>query len=110
MNIFKGLTDSELRMVAAIGKRQLVRDGDNLTSAGTRAADLYTIFEGRLKVLTQSGGGDTEDSATRVAGPRETVPLAAISVAQAFEERYRHTLDSLAESLKTVLKLPPNTE
>lgn len=74
-DVFEGLTDHELRLVASVGRRRAVTAGERLAHAGSRGADIYTIFSGELRLLTRRG--ETE-SAVRVAGPRETVPLAAL--------------------------------
>lgn len=74
-DVFEGLTDHELRLVASIGQRRRVSAGERLAHAGSRGADVYTIFEGQLRLLS----GKADDEATvRFAGVNETVPLAAI--------------------------------
>lgn len=74
-DVFEGLTDHELRLIASIGERRNVRSGERLAHAGSRGVDVFTIFDGQLRLLTRRAD---EEATVRVAGVNETVPLAAI--------------------------------
>lgn len=71
---FGGLTDNELRYVAAIGHRQKVIAGQRLAEGGSRGETLFVILEGQLRLLTHT----VPEVPVRTAHPGETVPLAAI--------------------------------
>jgi hypothetical protein len=75
VDIFEGLTDHELRLVAGIGERRLIPAGDRLALAGSRGADVFTVLEGQLRCLTRNGDGE---HSVRIAHENETVPLAAL--------------------------------
>jgi hypothetical protein len=70
---FGGLTDNELRYIAAIGHRQKVRTGERLAEGGTRGETLFVILEGQLRLLTHS----VPEVPVRTAHAGETVPLAS---------------------------------
>jgi hypothetical protein len=71
---FEGLTDNELRYVAAIGHREKVIDGQRLAEGGSRGETLFVILEGRLRLLTHT----VPEVEVRIAHQGETVPLAVI--------------------------------
>ncbi len=73
-DVFEGLTDEELRLVAAIGHRQSVRAGERLARGGSRGESLFVILEGELRLLTHA----PPEKPVRTAHAGETVPLAAI--------------------------------
>lgn len=73
-DVFEGLTDDELRLVAATGQRQSVRAGERLARGGSRGESLFVILEGELRLLTHS----LPEKPVRTAHAGETVPLAAI--------------------------------
>ncbi len=73
-DVFEGLTDDELRLVAAIGERRQVAAGQRLASAGSRGESLFLILKGEIRLLSHTAGEDP----VRVAHAGETVPLAAI--------------------------------
>lgn len=73
-DVFEGLTNDELRLVAAIGRRQAVRAGERLAEGGSRGESLFVILEGELRLLTHA----KPEKPVRTAHAGETVPLAAI--------------------------------
>ena len=73
-DVFEGLTDDELRLVAAIGRRQSVKTGERLARGGSRGESLFVILEGELRLLTLA----EPEKPVRTAHAGETVPLAAI--------------------------------
>lgn len=72
--IFEGLTDHELRLVAGIGERRRVTAGERLARAGSRGDNLFLILDGEFRLLTHG----TEEIPVRMAHPGEVVPLAVI--------------------------------
>lgn len=73
-DIFEGLTDHELRMVASIGERRSVAPGERLAHAGSRGDHLFLILNGEFRLLTHGH----DEIPVRMAHPGETVPLAVI--------------------------------
>jgi hypothetical protein len=73
-DVFEGLTDEELRLVAAIGLRQSVKGGERLARGGSRGETIFVILEGELRLLTHS----PPEKPVRTAHAGETVPLATI--------------------------------
>lgn len=73
-DIFEGLTDHELRLVAGIGERRAVAAGERLAHAGSRGENIYLILSGEFRLLTNTQG----EIPVRMAHAGETVPLAAI--------------------------------
>lgn len=73
-DVFEGLTDDELRLVAATGQRQSVRAGERLARGGSRGESLFVILEGELRLLTHA----QQEKPVRTAHAGETVPFAAI--------------------------------
>ncbi len=73
-DVFEGLTDEELRLVAAIGLRQSVKAGERLARGGSRGESLFVILDGELRLLTHA----PPEKPVRTAHAGETVPLAAI--------------------------------
>ncbi len=73
-DIFEGLTDHELRMVASIGERRRVAPGERLAHAGSRGDHLFLILDGEFRLLTHGH----EEIPVRMAHAGETVPLAVI--------------------------------
>ena len=73
-DVFEGLTDSELRLVVAIGERRHVAARGRLADAGTRGETLFVILKGEVRLLTHG----PYETPVRVARAGETVPLAAI--------------------------------
>ena len=71
---FEGLTDNELRYIAAIGHRRKVGAGERLAEGGSRGETLFVILEGELRLLTNT----LPEIAVRTAHAGETVPLAVI--------------------------------
>ena len=71
---FEGLTDNELRYIAAIGHRRQVSAGERLAEGGSRGETLFVILEGELRLLTHT----LPEIAVRTAHAGETVPLAVI--------------------------------
>lgn len=72
--IFEGLTDHELRLVAGVGERRSVASGERLAHAGSRGDTLFLILNGEFRLLTHGQG----EIPVRMAHPGETVPLAVI--------------------------------
>jgi len=72
--IFEGLTDHELRLVAGIGERREVAAGERLARAGSRGDHLFLILSGEFRLLTHGQG----EIPVRMAHAGETVPLAVI--------------------------------
>lgn len=72
--IFEGLTDSEIRLVAAIAERRLVMAGERLAHAGGRGDHLFLILNGQFRLLTQG----QDEIPVRMAHAGEVVPLAVI--------------------------------
>lgn len=72
--IFEGLTDRELRLVAGLGGRRHVAAGERLAHAGSRGDHLFLILNGEFRLLSHG----TEEIPVRMAHPGETVPLAVI--------------------------------
>jgi CRP-like cAMP-binding protein len=73
-DIFEGLTDHELRLVAGIGQRREVAPGERLAHAGSRGDSLFLILNGEFRLLTHG----QDEIPVRMAHPGETVPLAVI--------------------------------
>jgi hypothetical protein len=73
-DVFGGLTDGELRYIAALGHRRTVRAGDRLAEGGSRGDMLFLVLEGQLRLLTHT----LPELPVRIAHAGETVPLAAI--------------------------------
>ena len=73
-DVFEGLTDNELRYVAAIGHRRRVSAGERLAEGGSRGEVLFVILEGELRLLTHT----LPEIPVRTAHAGETVPLAVI--------------------------------
>jgi hypothetical protein len=73
-DVFEGLTDSELRYIAAIGHRRKVSAGERLAEGGSRGDTLFVILEGALRLLTHT----PPEIPVRIAHAGETVPLAVI--------------------------------
>ena len=73
-DIFEGLTDHELRMVASIGERRSVAAGERLARAGSRGDHRFLILNGEFRLLTHGH----EEIPVRMAHAGETVPLAVI--------------------------------
>ena len=73
-DIFEGLTDHELRLVAGLGERRQVAAGERLAHAGSRGETLFLILKGEIRLLTQAQG----EIPVRMAHPGETIPLAAL--------------------------------
>jgi len=73
-DVFEGLTDSELRYVAAIGHRREVREGERLAEGRTRGETLFVILEGDLRLIAHG----PEEITVRTAHAGESVPLAVI--------------------------------
>lgn len=73
-DVFEGLTDDELRVIAAIGSRRTVKRGEQLARGGSRGEELFVILRGDLRLLAH----DASEKEVRTAHPGETVPLAAI--------------------------------
>ena len=74
-DVFEGLTDHELRLVASCGQRQRVIAGERLAHAGGRGDNVYVILEGELRLLTR---GEEGELPVRSAHAGETVPLAVL--------------------------------
>lgn len=74
-DVFEGLTDHELRIVASCGQRQRVTVGERLAHAGSRGDNLYVILEGELRLVAHNGEGELP---VRSAHAGETVPLAVL--------------------------------
>ncbi|HET9477128.1 MAG TPA: cyclic nucleotide-binding domain-containing protein [Dehalococcoidia bacterium] len=72
--IFGGLTDRELRLVAGLGERRHVAAGERLAHAGSRGDHLFLILSGEFRLLSHG----TEEIPVRMAHPGEVVPLAVI--------------------------------
>lgn len=72
--IFEGLTNHELKLVAGIGERRRVAAGERLARAGSRGDSLFLILSGEFRLLTHGQG----EIPVRMAHPGETVPLAVI--------------------------------
>lgn len=73
-DVFEGLTDNELRYIAAIGHRQAVSAGERLAEGGSRGETLFVILDGDLRLLTHT----VPEIPVRTAHAGETVPLAVI--------------------------------
>lgn len=73
-DVFEGLTNNELRYVAAIGHRRKVSAGERLAEGGSRGETLFVILEGDLRLLTHT----VPEIPVRTAHAGETVPLAVI--------------------------------
>jgi hypothetical protein len=73
-DVFEGLTDEELLLVAAISEHRRVRAGARLANAGSRGATLFLIIEGEIQLLSHPPA----ETVVRTARAGETVPLAAI--------------------------------
>jgi len=73
-DVFEGLTDNELRYIAAIGHRRRVSAGERLAEGGSRGDVLFVILEGELRLLTHTD----KEIPVRTAHAGETVPLAVI--------------------------------
>ena len=73
-DVFEGLTDSELRLVVAIGERRHVAARGRLADAGSRGETLFVILKGEVRLLTHG----PDETPVRIARAGETVPLAAI--------------------------------
>jgi hypothetical protein len=73
-DVFEGLTDNELRYVAAIGHRRKISAGERLAEGGSRGEMLFVILEGDLRLLTHT----LPEIPVRTAHAGETVPLAVI--------------------------------
>ena len=73
-DVFEGLTDNELRYIAAIGHRRRVSAGERLAEGGSRGEMLFVILEGELRLLTHT----VPEIHVRTAHAGETVPLAVI--------------------------------
>lgn len=73
-DVFEGLTDKELRYVAAIGHRRRVSEGERLAEGGSRGEMLFVILEGELRLRTHPPAEVT----VRTAHAGESVPLAVI--------------------------------
>ncbi len=73
-DVFEGLTDNELRYIAAIGHRRKVSAGERLAEGGSRGETLFVILEGDLRLLTHT----VPEIPVRTAHAGETVPLAVI--------------------------------
>ena len=73
-DVFEGLTDEELELVAAIGQRRRVKAGERLARGGSRGESLFVILDGELRLLTHA----PPEKPVRTAYPGETVPLAVI--------------------------------
>jgi len=73
-DIFEGLTDDELRMVAGIARHWRIPGGARLAIAGSRGHDLFLIVQGEIRLLSHPPA----EEIVRVATKGETVPLAAI--------------------------------
>jgi CRP/FNR family transcriptional regulator len=73
-DVFEGLTDDELQLVAAIGRRQQVKAGERLARGGSRGESLFVILDGELRLLTHA----PPEKQVRTAHPGETVPLGTI--------------------------------
>lgn len=73
-DVFEGLTDNELRYIAAIGHRRKVSAGERLAEGGSRGETLFVILEGNLRLLTHT----VPEIQVRTAHAGETVPLAVI--------------------------------
>jgi hypothetical protein len=73
-DIFEGLTDDELQMVAGIARHWRIPGGARLAVAGSRGHDLFLIVRGEIRLLSHPPA----EEVVRVASVGETVPLAAI--------------------------------
>ena len=73
-DVFEGLTDNELRYIAAIGYRRKISAGERLAEGGSRGEVLFVILEGALRLLTHA----LPEIPVRTAHAGETVPLAVI--------------------------------
>lgn len=73
-DVFEGLTDNELRYIAAIGHREKVSAGQRLAEGGSRGDTLFVILQGELRLLTHT----LPEVPVRRAHAGEAVPLAVI--------------------------------
>lgn len=73
-DVFEGLTDNELRYIAASGHRRKISAGERLAEGGSRGETLFVILEGELRLLTHT----LPEIPVRTAHAGETVPLAVI--------------------------------
>jgi hypothetical protein len=73
-DIFAGLTNDDLRLVASLGERRPVAPGEHLAQAGGVGEHLFLLLSGEFRFLTHG----SEEIPVRMAHPGEVVPLAAI--------------------------------
>jgi CRP-like cAMP-binding protein len=58
VELFDGLTDADLKMVAALCKVRKYRAGDLLTEQGKNGRELYIISDGLVEVIVHEPTGD----------------------------------------------------
>lgn len=75
IDIFRHLTGPEMAQVAAIAEVAVVPEGSSLARQGEEGAKVYGLLEGRVQLTTRSDRGELT---VRVAGPGESLPLAAL--------------------------------
>lgn len=74
-DLFRGLTAEQTRQVARLGRLEMAHEGQILGREGTPAEALYVILDGHIELSARSAAGQTT---VRLAGPGETLPLAAL--------------------------------
>ena len=57
VELFEGLTDSELNEIAAISQRRRFKSGDLLTIEGQPGEDLYILISGAVEVIVETHKG-----------------------------------------------------
>ena len=72
---FRGLSEQQLNMVAALARTQRVAAGDMLGEAGAQGGSLFVVVHGEAQISTSSDKGAIT---VRIAGPRESFPVSAL--------------------------------
>ena len=75
VDVFKGLSDAQVRKVAALGRMLHVSAGDILGEEGRLGDQVFVIIKGSAELSAHSAIGEIT---VRVAGPGESFPLAAL--------------------------------
>ena len=72
---FRGLSEQQMNMVAALASTERVAAGDMLGEAGAQGGSLYVVVHGEAQISTPSDMGEIT---VRIAGPRESFPVSAL--------------------------------
>ena len=75
VDIFKDLDEDQIKSVASLGYPLQIQSGFQLGAQGQAADFLYIIIHGKAKLSAQSDYGEIT---VRIAGPGESLPLAAV--------------------------------